>query len=100
MPHVPDVSELKSEQSKLKLNMILSEAATSIEKVSLYMKIHSLIKTLRYLNNDKTVFEMHKAYAQLLMIDEGNQEGLTWVSNYWYYRNMLIVKNIINLALL
>ncbi|UAL45906.1 DUF5694 domain-containing protein [Sutcliffiella horikoshii] len=54
---------------------------------------------LLFLNETQQVRNNHQLYMDIAMIGENdNPIGAKWVANYWYYRNLLIYKNIKSLA--
>lgn len=51
-----------------------------------------LLSFLQKINTDGRVQEMHQTYLKLARLGES---GMEWVSRYWYYRNLMIFKNIL-----
>lgn len=51
-----------------------------------------------WLNREDNVSEDHKIYMKLALLgDDSNPIGTKWTAYYWYYRNLLIYRNLINL---
>ena len=50
------------------------------------------------INKKEFTTKNHKTYMKLALISDGtNPIGAQWVSKYWYYRNMIIYKNLVDL---
>ncbi|GGA67809.1 DUF5694 domain-containing protein [Ornithinibacillus halotolerans] len=64
-----------------------------------YFNNHTIGEFLLWLNDPNTVRENHELYMTLsLMGSKENPVGAKWTAHYWYYRNLLIYKNIVNMA--
>lgn len=63
-----------------------------------YFQNHSLRKYLLWLNEKKNIDKNHQLYMNLALIgSDSNPIGAMWTTKYWYYRNMLIYKNLVSL---
>ncbi|GAA0600346.1 hypothetical protein GCM10009001_15940 [Virgibacillus siamensis] len=50
------------------------------------------------LNDKENAKSNHEVYMKLaLMGTQSNPVGSKWVAQYWYYRNMIFYKNLVNL---
>ncbi|GAB3051491.1 DUF5694 domain-containing protein [Virgibacillus ainsalahensis] len=63
-----------------------------------YYQHHSLKKYLLWLNEKENIAKNQRLYMKLALIgSKSNPVGAIWTAKYWYYRNMLIYKNLVNL---
>lgn len=67
-------------------------------KSQAYYKSHSLKEYLLWLNEKKNIEKNQRLYMKLALIgSNSNPDGASWTAKYWYYRNMLIYKNLVHL---
>jgi hypothetical protein len=67
-------------------------------ETSTYLEQHSIKEFLLWLNDTKNVLKGQEMYMKLALVgSKSNPVGAMWTAKYWYYRNMLIYKNIVNL---
>lgn len=82
----------KSKKAFIVLEEIIAEANEKSQTLSIG-------EYFLYLNDTKQVKKNHQLYMDIALIGEDyDPVGAKWVANYWYYRNLLIYKNIIDLA--
>lgn len=63
-----------------------------------YFKNHTIREFLLWLNDKENAKSNHEFYMKLALIGtQSNPVGSSWVTQYWYYRNMLIYKNLVEL---
>ncbi|MFC4559239.1 DUF5694 domain-containing protein [Virgibacillus kekensis] len=96
---VPDMEEWATKNN----SEVFSETVEEIEKVMKksqeYFNTHSIGEYLLHLNKQEAILENHRFYMQLALVgSEKEPGGAMWAAQYWYYRNMLIYKNLMELA--
>ncbi|KGP90663.1 hypothetical protein N780_04210 [Pontibacillus chungwhensis BH030062] len=83
-------SEEYKEVTKIGENIIAESNA--------YLHNHSLKEFLLWLNDSQNVLRGQKLYMKLALVGSASHPvGAIWNAKYWYYRNMLIYKNLDNL---
>ncbi|KGA96119.1 hypothetical protein AJ85_17440 [Alkalihalobacillus alcalophilus ATCC 27647 = CGMCC 1.3604] len=96
---VPDVFQYMMEHEPEVYKEFVTNGEKMMEEVNRFLAKHTIVEFLAWFNKDKRIAENHQMYIQLALVGEaGNPVGVNWVMKYWYYRNMLIYKNIIQLA--
>ncbi|MTD31167.1 DUF5694 domain-containing protein [Planomicrobium sp. YIM 101495] len=96
---IPDISVWASENGSNQLRQILKEGQTMAEQSEAYLKSHTLTEFLLWLNHPDNIRKNQEFYMKMALVgDEENPAGTMWTAQYWYYRNLLIYKNIIALA--
>jgi Family of unknown function (DUF5694) len=64
-----------------------------------YFNHHPIKKFLLWLNSEKNIQGTQEIYMKLALVGtEDDPVGAKWTAHYWHYRNMLIYKNIMELA--
>ena len=91
---VPDIWNLPSERSRKIVEALTNQAKIEMEKISWYMRNTSIIETFHYVNSAAAIQNNHKLYADVAVLDEGEAEGAAWLARYWFYRNLVIAKQI------
>lgn len=96
---IPDISVWASKNRSDQFSRILKEGQTMAEESEAYLKSHTLTEFLLWLNHPDNIRKNQEFYMKMALIgDEKNPVGAMWTAQYWYYRNLLIYKNIIALA--
>lgn len=96
--HVPNVLQWVSENNCPLWDNLCEELADDALKTQDYLNNHTIKEFIIKLNDDEYTTKSHKFYMKLALISDGvNPIGAQWVSKYWYYRNIIIYKNIVNL---
>ncbi|PPA68418.1 DUF5694 domain-containing protein [Jeotgalibacillus proteolyticus] len=63
-----------------------------------YLQNHSLKEYLLLLNDTQTRLKGQETYMKLALVgSEANPAGAIWNAKYWYFRNLLIYKNVVSL---
>ncbi|KAB8126014.1 hypothetical protein F9U64_21010 [Gracilibacillus oryzae] len=63
-----------------------------------YFSNHTINEFLLWMNDKEKVQSNHEMYMKLALIgSEDNPVGAMWTAQYWYYRNMVIYKNLVEL---
>lgn len=94
---VPNLDELQTTKARQELEMVVQSATKQMQDLQEYMWKHSIVDTLKFINEPARLKDNHSIYMDMAMIDEGDAEGLTWLSHYWLYRNLMITKNLLEL---
>ena len=95
---IPDLGELaEKDQSDIfdKVEKIGQEMTLQSEE---YFQHNTLKEYLLWLNEKENIAKDQEVYMKLALIgSDTNPGGAIWTAKYWYYRNMLIYKNLVNL---
>lgn len=96
--HVPNVLQWVSENKCSIWDELSKELADDALETQDYLNNHTIKEFIIKINQDEYTMKNHKTYMKLALISDGaNPIGAQWVSKYWYYRNMIIYKNIADL---
>lgn len=95
---IPNLGEwLENNQSKEYEEVIKIGQKITLEDEE-YFQHHSIKEYLLRLNDSENIKKGHQMYMKLALIGHDySPVGAMWTSKYWYYRNMLIYKNLVNL---
>lgn len=97
-PHVPAIFQWVSENDCPIWEKLKPEMEQEMLERQNYLNTHTIKEFIIKLNKKENTFKDHQLYNKLALIcDEENSIGAQWVAQYWYYRNMIIYKNIIEL---
>lgn len=97
-PHVPPIFQWVSENESPIWDKLKVEVEQEMVERQNYLNTHTIKEFIIKLNKKENTFKDHQFYNKLALIcDEENSIGAQWVAQYWYYRNMIIYKNIIQL---
>lgn len=89
---VEDFESITEEKSVQQLQEIFGRAAVLMEQITEKVKCGDIIKLFQWINSKEQVKLNHQIYVDLLQMED--EIAFNWVVNYWYYRNLKIVKNI------
>ena len=64
-----------------------------MEQITQKIRSTNIIETYKFINSKEQNYFNHQLYIDFMHLDD--EIGFNWVANYWYYRNLRIVKNII-----
>lgn len=96
---VPDIFGYMQKQETPKSKQIFMDIERMIDEANNKSQTSTIWEYLSSLNGTEQVRKSHQLYMDMAMIgDNDNPIGAKWVANYWYYRNLLIYKNIKSLA--
>ncbi|SHG77547.1 DUF5694 domain-containing protein [Ornithinibacillus halophilus] len=92
---IPDMSKWKDTDLFKEVTKIGEDL---LYATNTYKQNHSLKDFLLWLNQTPNILKNQEIYMKLALVgNENNPDGATWTAKYWYYRNMLIYKNLVNL---
>lgn len=96
---VPDIFGYMHNHETQGSRKIFKEIERMVAEANEKSRISTIAEYLLFLNETEQVRCSHKLYMDIALVgDHDNPLGAKWVANYWYYRNLLIYKNIQNLA--
>ncbi|TYS68263.1 hypothetical protein FZC76_11015 [Sutcliffiella horikoshii] len=96
---VPDIFGYMQKQETQNSKQIFMDIEKVIDEANNKSQTSTIWEYLLFLNDTEQVRKSHQIYMDMAMIvDNDNPIGAKWVANYWYYRNLLIYKNIKSLA--
>ncbi|WP_188655800.1 DUF5694 domain-containing protein [Pontibacillus salipaludis] len=91
----PDIDDGKSSAAFKEVTRI---GKRLIAEYNTYLHNHTLKDYLLWLNDSENIGRGQEFYMKLALVEsEGDPVGATWTAKYWYYRNLLIYKNLVNL---
>lgn len=96
---VPDIFDYMQRHETEKSRQIFVDIGKMIAEANEKSLTSTIGEYLLFLNEAQQVRKNHQLYMDIALIGEDDENiGAKWVANYWYYRNLLIYKNIKNLA--
>lgn len=96
---VPDLGIWAEENTSSIFDDVIEKGKQLTLEYEEYFKNHTIKDYLLLLNAEGNVKSNHEIYMKLaLMGTQSNPAGPMWVAQYWYYRNMIIYKNIADLV--
>lgn len=97
-PHVPSLFQWVNENECSLWDELDAASAKEILERQNYLNNHTIKEFIIKINEEDFTYKNHQFYIKLALIsDDSNNIGAQWVAQYWYYRNMIIYKNIIDL---
>lgn len=95
---VPDLGVCAEQNTSGIFEDVMEKGKQLTLKYEDYLKNHTISEYLLLLNDKENAKSNHEVYMKLaLMGTQSNPVGSKWVAQYWYYRNMIIYKNLVNL---
>ncbi|MEK3766185.1 DUF5694 domain-containing protein [Solibacillus sp. FSL K6-4121] len=79
-------------KSKAEYEGIMEPIKAVMKTLSSIIQQYDIIKLYKYINSRDCILNDHKVYLDLMQLDD--EVAFEWVSKYWYYRNLRIVRNI------
>lgn len=79
-------------KSKDEYEEIMGRINIGINKLFSIIQQGDIIKLYKYINSREYITNDHKVYLDLMQLED--EIAFEWVSKYWYYRNLRIVRNI------
>ena len=79
-------------KSKAEFEEIMNRVKIVLEKLSTIIQHGDIIELYKYINSQEYILNDHKVYLDLMQLDD--EIAFEWISKYWYYRNLRIVRNI------
>lgn len=96
---IPDLGVWTDEHKSPIFDEVLNKGEQLFNKAGEYFKNHTILEFLLWLNDPENVKSNHEIYMKLaLMGSKNNPVGSMWTAQYWYYRNMVIYKNLVELV--
>lgn len=96
---IPDLGTWAEENSSLLFNEVLEDLRNMTVEAESFLEQHTLKEYLLWLNQPDNVKRNQKSYMKMALLgDQENPVGAIWTAKYWYYRNLLIYKNIMEMA--
>lgn len=79
-------------KSKAEFEEIMNPVKIVLEKLSTIIQQGDIIELYKHINSHEYILNDHKVYLELMQLDD--EIAFEWVTKYWYYRNLRIVRNI------
>ena len=96
---VPGIFEYMDRNETVGSRQVFKDLEKIVTEANEKSKSSTVGEYLKFLNDIQQVRRSHQLYMDIALIGEDDDPiGAKWVANYWYYRNLLIYKNIKNLA--
>ncbi|WP_430787488.1 DUF5694 domain-containing protein [Virgibacillus flavescens] len=96
---VPQVDEWVSENNSKRFDEVAAKGQAMKVESERYFNSHTMKEYLRWLNDRNNVQSNHSMYMKLALIGNENMHiGAMWTAQYWYFRNMVIYKNLVDLV--
>ncbi|TCZ77468.1 hypothetical protein E0485_10780 [Paenibacillus albiflavus] len=95
---VPDIGQLAENNQSDAYDEALKIGHEIISQAKEYYLHHSIKEYLLWYNEKENITKGQEFYMKLALVgSESNPIGAIWTAKYWYYRNLLIYKNLVNL---
>jgi len=95
---IPDLSGLDEWKDTDEYKAFTMIAEEMVSELNIYKQKHSIKEFLLWMNNPQNVLRGHEMYMKLSLVGgKDNPSGAIWTAKYWYYRNLLIYKNLVSL---
>lgn len=78
--------------SRVEYEEIMDRIKIVMKKLSTIIQQGDIIELYKYINSRQYILNDHKVYLDLMQLED--EIAFEWVSKYWYYRNLRIVRNI------
>lgn len=96
---VPNVGVWAKENHSPIFDEVLIKEEKRSKEIETYFENHTIQEFLIWLNNSENIKSSQETYMKLALIGDDNiPAGAMWTAQYWYYRNMVIYKNLVELA--
>lgn len=79
-------------KSKTEFEEIMNRVKIVLEKLSAIIQQGDIIELYKHINSNEYIVNDHQVYLDLMQLDD--EIAFEWVTKYWYYRNLRIVRNI------
>ena len=86
-----DIGLVAEGKSKAEYEEIMKRINTQIDKTFSVAQQGDIIKLYKYINSCEYIANDHQVYVDLMQLED--EIAFEWVTKYWYYRNLWIVKN-------
>nr|WP_239587758.1 DUF5694 domain-containing protein [Bacillus pakistanensis] len=96
---VPNVGSWAKENNSEIFEEVATKEEQRTKKVENFLQNHTIREYLLWLNDPENIKSTQESYMKLALIgNEENPVGAMWTAQYWYYRNMVIYKNLVELV--
>lgn len=96
---VPDLDEWIDEHPSGVVDDIMEKGKELTSKMESDFKSHSIREFLLKLNDPEHVERDQQMYMKMALIGNADHHvGAAWTAMYWYYRNMIIYKHLLDLV--
>ncbi|WP_433747697.1 DUF5694 domain-containing protein [Falsibacillus pallidus] len=97
-PDIPDIEVWTKEHRSEKYQEIIKGFEQTAAKTQDFLSNHSIRDFLLYLNDEEFNKANQTFYMNLALVgNKSDPVGAMWTAKYWYYRNLLIYKNLVEL---
>lgn len=87
-----DLSLVAEGKSKAVFDEIMGRMKMVLEKLSTIIQQGDIIELYKHINSYENIVNDHQVYLDFMQLDD--EIAFEWVTKYWYYRNLRIVRNI------
>ena len=87
----------KANGREAEFHRVMAEWGTLINEMDTYLKSHTILETIKYINSDAIVFRDVSPYFELARFGEPGEYAGPDLLASWYERNIRIYHNIVNL---
>jgi hypothetical protein len=96
---IPNVGEWAEENNSEIFKGIMEKGQRVNFESEEYFKHHTIKEYLLWLNHPQNIKSNHETYMHLSLM--GNKDipiGAMWTAQYWYFRNMVIYRNLVDIV--
>lgn len=98
VPHVGSVFQWMSEHPSQRIEELDRRTKAAHAREQEHLDHSTLLEHFILLNQPGRAWEDHRVYLDYALLgDEQDPAGAKWVAQYWYYRNLRIWKNVMEL---
>lgn len=95
---VPEMSDLSTAENGKYYDAAMQIGQEITSDMEAFFKEHTYRELLLWLNAPEQVAKGHEIYMKMALAGgDEHPAGALWTAKYWYYRNLLIYKNLIKL---
>ncbi|WP_047985576.1 DUF5694 domain-containing protein [Ornithinibacillus californiensis] len=96
---IPDLEALATESGSKVFEEAMEKGQHLANDIEDYLDSHTIMEFLRWLNEPTNVKANHELYMTLTLMESDNiPVGAMWTAQYWYYRNLIIYKNLVEMV--
>lgn len=95
---VPEMSDLGTSANGEYYEAAMQIGQEITSEMEMYFKNHTYRELLLWLNAPEQVAKSHEIYMKMALAGSDDYPvGALWTGKHWYFRNLLIYKNLVNL---
>lgn len=95
---VPEMSDLSGLENGEQYEAALQIGQDMMSQMEAVLQNNTYKDFLLWLNDSEQVARGHELYMKMALAGSNDDPvGVLWTAKYWYFRNMLIYKNLVNL---